>query len=438
MAIDGIATGLAAGLQNLYGMQQDQRRRRIEDAERDTLMKDRDIQRQAMLLGLNEKLWGRDDYERAVGMYDDVSQAYIRKSVPFGKDWQTRWDAAEGTMPHLRTREQAARENSNIDMAQKQWNALSPESQTQGVTQYGIDPYSPKLPEMMTNAMRGNQLPEGVAGPVRPAFQPEIYNWAKMEQTDRRKTEEGVGKGTLPWTALLKWYSPEDAQAYANTLKNQSIQAGIENTEARTGAANAQTAYTKKRMWITDLQGKKIESDIALAADNAKLRWAQLGEKERASRVKEAQGNASLAIRQFAANTVRSKVVQDVTKAKAGAKYLTPNQYMALRWKAVMTGQASQIPDENGETHPEIAEAAQTYLTVLDNEYAKGQGGAASTGGSGRAAFKTAGPKKEISAALRANPGYTWQSFWEDVQQAHPNWSKQATYDAYLSAKRGQ
>lgn len=43
----------------------------------------------------------------------------------------------------------------------------------------------------------------------------------------------------------------------------------------------------------------------------------------------------------------------------------------------------------------------------------------------------------EIQEYLRAYPNDTWEQFWSTIQKTHPGWSKQASYDAYLTIRKG-
>lgn len=111
----------------------------------------------------------------------------------------------------------------------------------------------------------------------------------------------------------------------------------------------------------------------------------------------------------------------------------------------------SKDDDGNTVTQPRVLTATQktqlqsirTRLGELADEKTSLQGqhsttGQASThsGSSKRTSFKTSSPVMEIKAAVKANPGYTWEQFWADVQTEHPGWNRQAVYDAYLSAKK--
>lgn len=221
-------------------------------------------------------------------------------------------------------------------------------------------------------------------------------------------------------------FTPEPFETWTASLGPQAT--------AKLGLTNAQAAAIPVRLKL--LQDKLVQDDRQFSAQQKSIE----------SRFTRSQAgvNTRFATSQAGLNA----------RAAAGKSGKTPpfGGYIAAEKMAVDAAKQGiadlkYITDDAEYTKAENAakaayKTAKTAYQAKANAYTKtyfGVGGSPAAGGGGsRAAFKTNGPVQTIGAAVAANPSITWNAFWTKVQKHHPQWSKQATYDAYRNAKGSQ
>jgi hypothetical protein len=132
-----------------------------------------DMNNRLLLSKVNDVEWGRDEYEAELEAYEPITRNKIRNAIPFSADWRERWDEVVGGMSDARTLEDVA----NDANAQRQFLGLKSESQSNGITDYGLNPYKPGFAQKYIESQKPTTTQQPVMMPQQPKPQ---YNPAAV------------------------------------------------------------------------------------------------------------------------------------------------------------------------------------------------------------------------------------------------------------------
>lgn len=108
---------------------------------------------------------------------------------------------------------------------------------------------------------------------------------------------------------------------------------------------------------------KKVIAETAALPERIKQGWAKLSNDTRLAKIREAQGNASLAVRRYSADTARLRAEQDWAADKGG---MTDNAYQAARLKGMAIGETKDPMTGSIIVDKAKKDIGQEYVAALD------------------------------------------------------------------------